>query len=231
MKIYDIPTRNWTEIRSSKLVIPMTDIMYETLRGALLGDGSLTVPQNGMNAIFRYSSKSRQHVEYITKDFIKYSTGNGLSEKDRYDKRTNKYYHQVVFSSRSSKTFTDEYYKWYFDDKKHIPSDLILTPHMCLCWYIGDGCLRTKHSGNVQELILCTNCFNIEEINQILLPQLNRFEAKSYYINTSVDGKENYAICIAKKDNIKNFLDYIGHCPFEDYQYKWNIKPKLLSGL
>lgn len=228
---YNIPKRSRREIRSSKLVIQMTTIMYETLRGALLGDGSLLIPQNGVNAIFRYSSKSRQHVEYITKDFIRYSTGNGLIENDRYDKRTDKYYHQIVFSSRSSETFTDEYYKWYINKEKHIPCDLILTPHTCLCWYIGDGCLRTKNNGSTQELLLCTNCFLKNEIETILLPQLSQFDAKLYYTNTSKNGKRDYAIGICKKHNIKKFLDYIGQCPFEDYKYKWDIKPQLFNGM
>ena len=231
MKKYDIPVRTFTDIRSSNLVIKMTDKMYDTLQGALLGDGSLQIPQNGVNATFRYTSKSRQHVEFITKDFMEYSCSNGLHEKDRFDKRTNKYYHKIDYCSRSSKTFTDEYHRWYINGVKHIPVDLVLTPHMCLCWYVGDGCLRNNNNNNTQELILCTNSFELKEIENILLPQLSQFEAKPYYVNTSDSGKKNYVIGIYKKKNIKKFLDYIGPCPFDDYKHKWNIKPRLLSGL
>lgn len=230
MKKYNIPTRDFSELNTSTLIIPMTDIMYETLRGALLGDGSLQISKNGINATFTYTSKSRQHVEYIVKDFINYSTCCGLNEKDRFDKRTGKYYHKVDFRSKASSVFTQEYNKWYVDGVKHIPKDLVLTQHMCLCWYLGDGCLRNCKRNNTQEIILCTNCFELDEIKTILLPQLKQFDPKIYNAGTSKSGKQNYTIAIAKKHNIKKFLDYIGECPFEDYKYKWDIKPGLLSG-
>lgn len=231
MKKYGIPTRNTSETSVSKTVIPMTDRMYDTLRGALLGDGSLVLHKNGVNALFSYVSKSRQHVEFIAKDFIDYSTDKCINEKDRFDKRTEKYYHRVSFHTIVSGTFTEEYNKWYINGVKHIPKDLILTPHMCLCWYIGDGCLRNNKKNNTQEIVLCTNCFELNEIETILLPQLKQFEPRIYSINASENDKYNHTIGIFKKHNIKNFLDYIGDCPFEDYKYKWDIKPKLMSGV
>lgn len=219
LKEYDIPRREYTGDRSSQLIINMTDEMYEILRGALLGDGSLMIPKRGINAKFSYMSKSFQHVEYVSNYFAEYSQC-GIKRSDRYDKRTDKTYVSYNFRTNASKTLTDEYYKWYYDGKKHIPDDLILTPLMCKVWYIGDGCLtRVSNNDTSQKLYLCTNCFAKEEIENILLPQLEKFHP--YLSKTENDGQ--YRITIGHKKYIKKFIEYIGECPFDDYKYKWDV--------
>ena len=196
----------------------MTSEMYEVLRGALLGDGCLNMNKKGVNARFMYSSKSYQHVEYVTKWFSKYSQ-HGIKYSTRYDKRTDKYYEKYSFFTRVSQTLTEEYHKWYYDGVKHIPNDLILTPLMCKIWYLGDGYLvMNSNAGTSQKLGLCTNCFSKEELENILLPQLSKF--KPHLVK---QGNEQYIISIGHKKYIKKFLEYIGECPFDDYSYKWNV--------
>ena len=229
MKKYNIPSRSYSELRSSKLIIPMTDNMYEILRGAMLGDGSLKIEKNGVNASFSYTSKSYQHVYYVVKNFLEYRSGIGIRNNDVYDKRTDKTYYKYQFTTVTSPTFTEEYYKWYIDGIKHIPEDLKLTPLICKIWYLGDGSLRNL-CNNTQDVVLCTNCFNKDEIKQILLPQLQMFNAKLYKTANLKNGQESFLIRIGKKVDVKKFLDYIGECPFDDYRYKWDIKPKLLNG-
>ena len=107
---------------------------------------------------------------------------------------------------------------------KHLPESLVLTPTTCLIWYIGDGgiCNSSKHNG--QCIKLATNCFNKEEQETILLPQLKDFDARLCIAGKNKnDGKNQYAIYIPRK-HMQDFLNYIGECPFEDYLYKWNIK-------
>lgn len=229
MKKYNISARNNSEIHSSKTIISMTEDMYSILRGAILGDGSLKIEKNGINASFSYTSKSYQHVYYVVKDFLKYGSGNGIINNDIYDERTDKSYHKYQFRTVASPTLTEEYYKWYINKIKHIPKELVLNSLMCKVWYLGDGCLRNSHH-NTQDIILCTNCFKKEEIEEILLPQLSSFNAELYKAADLKNGEESYTIRIGKKDDIKRFLDYIGDCPFDDYKYKWDIKPKLLNG-
>lgn len=227
MKKYKISSRSQSENNSSKTIIPMTNRMYETLRGAVLGDGSLLIGRHGINAYFSYTSKSFQHIHYVVKDFLNY--GPGIRSNDIYDERTHKIYHKYQFTTVVSPTFTEEYYKWYIDRVKHIPEDLVLTPQLCKVWYLGDGCLRNMKN-NVQDIVLCTNCFEKNEIEEILLPQLKQFDAKLYYVAKLKNGKDSYAIEIGKKLRVADFLDYIGDCPVDDYRHKWNIKPKLLNG-
>lgn len=55
--------------------ILLTKYMEEVLIGALLGDGCLSVHKHGYNPIFAYTSKSKQHVEYVCKNFYDISSG------------------------------------------------------------------------------------------------------------------------------------------------------------
>lgn len=214
---------------SHQTVMEMTNEMYEVLRGAMLGDGCLIMPKNGANAYFSYGSKSLQHVQFVSKYFDKYKSGKGIYSSKRYDERTNKFYQKSMFVTNRSVTLTNEREKWYIDNVKHIPNDLVLTPLMCLVWYIGDGSLSRNKKHNAQCITLATNCFEKNEIENILLPQLSRFDARIAKNGSGKDGKCHYQIKIYKKENVIAFLDYIGDCPFDDYMYKWDVKQSLLK--
>ena len=196
--------------------IVLTTRQKEIINGALLGDGCLTKPKHGENCIFCYLSKSKQHVEFVCNDFIKYSIQNGIVYSSFFDERTNTIYNSYKFRTQANIAFSKIYEKWYNNGVKIIPKDLILTPLTCLIWYIGDGCLSNLKRS--QEIILATNCFSKDEQEQILLPQLQKFEAKLRHYSG-----EQYRIIIPRR-KIQNFLNYIGECPFSDYQYKWNYK-------
>lgn len=201
--------------------IILTSMQKEVLYGALLGDGSLVTHKHGTNSYFCYLSKSKQHVEYVMNYFNNYLTKAGVLESDYTDKRTNKIYHRSSAKTRSNEVFTQEKYRWYLDGKKIIPNDLVLTPLTCLIWYIGDGCI--SHGNRTQNIKLATQCFTKEEQENILIPQLKDFEASLMKADISKNGEQQYFIYIPKR-KIKKFLEYIGPCPFLDYEYKWNYK-------
>lgn len=193
----------------------------EVLYGAMLGDGCLIKHKNGVNALFSYLSKSRQHVEFVANYFKDYWAYKEIKDGNYYDNRTNKFYYHSKIRTYSLDIFTKEYDKWYKDGCKHIPQDIKLTPLMCLIWYIGDGCIC--HSKNTQNIKLATQCFSKEEQQKVLIPQLKNFEAKLMKADVSKDGRQQYFIYIPRR-KIKKFLDYIGPCPFSDYEYKWDYK-------
>lgn len=64
------------------------DILY----GALLGDGSIYKGKNNINYRFSYSSKYLNHVDYVCNFLKEYCTGEYLTFRHRFDKRTQKYY-------------------------------------------------------------------------------------------------------------------------------------------
>jgi hypothetical protein len=195
--------------------IIFTPIQKEVLDGAMLGDGCLYLHTNAKNAQLVYTSKSRQHVEYVGEYFQQYWSGEGIKNSSYLDKRTNKIYYSSTVKTYTNESFTKEYNRWYSNGIKHLPNDLILTPLTCLIWYIGDGGIcHTNRSENIK---LSTHCFIKEEQEKILLPQLKQFEPHL----CKADKEEQYYIYIPHKKE-KEFLEYIGECPFSDYTYKWN---------
>ena len=150
-----------------------------------------------------------------------YITRAGIYTGSYYDKRTNQTYYHSAAKTYINEVFTFEKQHWYPHGKKIIPDNLILTPLTCLIWYIGDGCI--SHSKNTQYIKLATQCFSKEDQERILLPQLKEFEAHLIKADISKDGEQQYFIYIPRR-KIKKFLEYIGPCPFSDYQYKWDYQ-------
>lgn len=208
-----------SQSQSTKEII-FTENQKEVLYGALLGDGALIKHKNGINAQFTYLSKSRQHVEFIANYFKEYWSKEGIKDTSYIDNRTNKKYYRSKVRTYTNPSFTKEYYHWYINGKKHLPEDLILTPLTCLIWYIGDGGIC--HSIRSEYIKLSTQCFSKEEQEKILIPQLKDFEATIMKADLGKNGEQQYFIYIPHRKE-KDFLNYIGNCPFEDYKYKWEI--------
>lgn len=201
--------------------IIFTNEQIEVLNGAMLGDGCLYLHKGGKNAQFVYLSKSKQHVEFVSNYFKQYWSGEGLKEESYFDQRTQKEYTRFKVRTYTNQSFTEEYYRWYVNGIKRLPKDLILTPLVCLIWYVGDGGLVKNGSNRSENIKLSTHCFSKKEQEQILLPQLIQFEASLMAADKS---KEQYYIYIPHRKE-KEFLEYIGSCPFSDYEYKWNYTP------
>lgn len=213
LKEYNIPAhtpKDWMQ----NIEIALSEDQINVLYGALLGDGCLWKSKNGLNAQFTYTSKSQQHVKFVY-DIL----GNGISRQgiqyyEYVDKRTDKTYCRYLFRTEHNPSFEKERLKWYLDNQKIVPKTLILNPRICLIWYIGDGALC--NSKNSQYIQLSTDCFSLDEV-EFLCNQLSHFNAKP------MKQGEVYRIYIPHC-KIKNFLQYIGDCPFEDYKYKWAVK-------
>lgn len=226
LKDYDIPSHKPGSWSKSKTIMNLNDEMLQIIDGSMLGDGCLYLHKHCTNALFAYASKSYQHVEYVTKPFMEYSYNEGIKEVVVHDLRTNKDYKRYTFRTVVSETLTDQYNRWYKNGVKHIPDDLVLTPLTCLIWYIGDGCLSGSNKTTSQEIKFATDCFEKDELEKIILPQLQKFNPILSRNGTSKTGKENYQIRIKPKEKVIEFLNYIGECPFEEYQYKWEIKER-----
>lgn len=194
----------------------------EVLQGCLLGDGCLNIHKCGKNAKFSYTSKSKEMVEYVYQYFKNLISSEGIKYLEIYDKRTKKNYSRYSIRTIAHPIFTEIYYKWYIDGVKHIPKDLVLTPTVCLFWYLGDGSLN--NNGNTANLNFATHCFNKEEIESILIKQLKEYHPVLLKAGISKNGETQYRLYI-HREYIQEFLDYIGSCPVNYYGYKWDLKP------
>lgn len=206
-------------------IYTLTALQKEVLDGIMLGDGCLTKHNrcSNENAQLVYLSKSEQHVKFVGQYFENLLAGEGYTYRKIYDKRTEKYYEQNKFRTIHCTGLTEQYKRWYPNGKKIIPDDLVLTPLKCLMWYIGDGGLVSDGQRRSQSIKLSTQGFTKVQQENILLPQLIKFNARLQKVNKAKDGHILYGIYIPHK-SIQDFLSFIGECPFSDYLYKWSYK-------
>lgn len=185
--------------------------IQKIIEGCLLGDGHLELHKQGINANFDYTSSSKQHIEFIHKYFIDYCSENYKTIKiiEKFDKRTNKTYVSYRFKTKCHPIFTEQQSRFYKNRIKIIPQDLQIDKHSLLMWYIGDGQL-SKDRGFIK---LHTNSFKLNEVEH-LCKLLNIFKAKPV-----IKEQNQYVIYIPRK-KVKEFLTYIGVCPFNDYKHK-----------
>jgi hypothetical protein len=190
----------------------------QILDGAMLGDGSLIIHKNGKNAYFSYLSSKKDHVEYVFNSFRELCNYAEVKCDTYTDKRTSKAYTRYHFRTRSLPCLTEVYEKWYDSDgRKFIRRDINLSAKTILLWYLGDGHLA--RSGNSPGFIkLATNCFTRQDLEATLLPKMVDFDAR---INYSDDNP----IIIIPRRRVETFLEAIGSCPVESYQYKWDYVP------
>lgn len=203
--------------------IVFSEEQYNYLQGAMLGDGSLLCNKKGGNAYFSYTSKSKQHCQFVSEPFDEYLIENGSRKYEYLDLRTEKTYYRYIFKTQMNLSFTEERNRWYINGKKHIPNDLILNKTICLLWYIGDGCICKSRKAS-ETIKLATNCFEREEQEDILVPQLKQFKARTNICARNINGEPQYGIFIPHAQE-EAFIEYIGECPFSDYMYKWNVRP------
>lgn len=175
----------------------------EWINGELLGDGNLN-SQSQYSAYFRYTSKYKEYIDYIVHTLESSGIKSCSLKKKKYGNKFYNYYDSKAYSE-----LLTIHQKWYPNGKKIIPKDLELTPITCKQWYIGDGSLK-KYKG----ICLATFGFQVKDV-EWLVEQLNELGFKT-------SRHRNNTIYISAKSS-SLFLDYIGKCPVQCYQYKWKI--------
>jgi len=208
-------------LRSRGRAIHLSKINYcnlsqeaiEWINGELLGDGCLS-SRSQHSARFQYASKYLEYIQYISDTLKSFGIKQSGEIRKYYIKNTHtNIYH---YASYSYPEFLSIYKKWYPEGKKIIPKDLKLTSLTCRQWYIGDGSL-THVKGKARPLISIATCgFNISDVEWII-EQLIKLGFK-----ITRWPSENI-ICISAY-SVKEFLNYIGDCPIQCYQYKFSYR-------
>lgn len=202
------------KITSRRLILNPTPLELEVIDGCLLGDGGLS---SNLNANTRtaliYGSKSSQHVEFVRNKLIRLASPKSAKELVRINRvmdNINRTYYKFATSG-----LEDLWDRWYPQGIKTIPQDLKLTSLMTLVWYLGDGSLDLA-----KVVWLATHCFSRENLEETVFPQLSKFQARLVKGSNPVQ----FGIAIPHR-KISEFFDYIGPCPFLEYDYKWNRPP------
>ena len=227
MKKFQIPIRDSAGMRVNhiRLSKKATDFIW----GELLGDGSIFMHSN-VSAYISYGSQYRGYLEWLSKILSSF----GIEQQSKITSHKSRGTISFHYCSKSYRELAEIRKLWYPDGKKHVPTDLKLTPIMMRQWYIGDGSLETgpKRSNGIS---FATHCFNRDEL-AFLADQLSSFN-----LPISLPASRNIIRIGAR--GVERFLDLIGPCPKEIepwYGYKWaigvsktnwieNIRPRLLE--
>ena len=184
----------------------------EWLNGELLADGCLS-SRSIHSANFAYASKYPEYIKYISNVLDSF----GIKQMGKINKQYYKdsdcfTYH---YASLAYEELIKLKEKWYSNRHKIVPKNIELVSLTCRQWYIGDGSL-THQKGRMPHIRLATNGLFVEDTERLVI-QLNELGFKATRRN---HGNRIGISAFSTKD----FLDYIGKCPVECYQYKWDYE-------
>lgn len=182
----------------------------EWMDGELLGDGGIWA-ENSRSARFYYASKYLEYCQYVSDTLFSFGIGQRGRINKRHHKKLNCY--SYSYQSRSYAELLPVRKRWYPNEKKIVPRDIELTPVVCRQWYIGDGTLQRARKRRSLFITLATCGFSISDVKW-LVEQLKKLGLKvTRYPSSNVISISVYST--------RAFLDYIGRCPVDCYQYKW----------
>lgn len=207
---YVKPLRN----RNNRLTLSQNNILdfqtKEIITGCLLGDGTL---QNGkISSRFGYSCKDKEIIEWIKNKLNK--TIGSCPIIDRKQNRFGKDLQSYGILSHACHELLKLRKTWYPNNTKIVPSNIELTPTICLFWYLGDGSLHFTQKGT-RYINLHTECFSKKCI-EMLANKLNKLNVK-----TTINKKETYSIIRISCDSTELFLNYMEPNPIRYFDYKW----------
>lgn len=152
---------------------PLTNHQNNLIIGSLLGDAWLSKVKGPKNVKFSKQQKLPDHITWLSKELqpytkkvytptsrnkmvSTYSPDEGVQIKFEKTKK-----HKVGYClyTIAHPVFTDLRNKWYPNDVKSIPPDLILNPEMLAIWFIDDGSNSYKN----RQAYIATNGFTFEE--------------------------------------------------------------------
>ena len=181
----DIPT-----LRQQQIII-----------GSMLGDMGLVMPKLGKHArgCFAHSLAQENYCKWIEQELSNFCS-KGVY-KEQYDKRTNKVYKSYYVNMKASEYLTTLYYKFYYNNKKVIPRDLLYTLDGLgiAVWFMDDGYKQGNSFG------IATNCFTKEDLEMV-----KEFFKVKFNINISIHKDLTIYIKAESKETFVNLIkDYI----------------------
>ncbi len=189
--------------------VDLTDHQQQVLDGCLLGDGTVAA-RRGRNARFQYGDIREDVVILVVESLRPLSMRAPYVRTDISGFPNSKPFFCTY--SVASPTFSAVRGRWY-NGKKFIPRDLVLTPTVCLFWYLGDGGL------NRDRVNLSTQGFSWEDVEGVLLPKLHSAGFTSARAYAEKGNPRVYMNPVHSEE----WLSFVGECPVSSMQYKWNV--------
>ena len=218
----NIPVRTGNVGRN---IITVSPYLKSLIEGELLGDGTMT-KCGTHSAYYQHGSKYREYVEWLANEFAREGVKQGGEIdmrihgggyiKGRHVKKAAAYHYRSL-AYVAFRSFRERFYP---NEKKIVPRDLVLTPITARQWYIGDGSLlKPKNKSWRSAIVLWTCAFSRDDI-EFLRDQLAELGFKTTYMKRERDN--SIRIGAGSADS---FLKWIGPCPIDCYAYKWDSNP------
>lgn len=210
----------------------ITNDENSVILGTLLGDGYIDNECTRGNFQSRlgmhHSDTQFEYLNYKISLLPSLDWGNKLRKqsvkglKFRGRCSGNKTYTSYTYRTFSNKMFTELRKKWYPNNVKIVPNDLILTPLMLAIWFQDDG------SSTKYQVYFCTNSFSKEDC-MFLVSKLEDLNIKSRVLTT----KRNEHLIYLNAESILDFIIMIDKyvCPTMKYKLKKLDKWRIYSEL
>lgn len=196
--------------------ITITDITEQIIIGSLLGDGHISKNKNkekNSALHIKHSIKQRAYLRYKVFLLGKENITGKSTISYKIDKRNNKKYGYINFSSCNNTCFNKYRNNWYINGKKIIPKEVNITPISLAIWFMDDGTIAGKTG-----YYLCTNNFALEDVLTLQKKLLENLSLK-----VSIHYNNNKPILYIPKKQVSIFNSYI-----EPFIHK-SMKYKILS--
>jgi len=215
---FDIPVRTRSEgiFLATRNYLTISQELLDLLEGELLGDGYVGM-RSLRSARYTHTSKYREYVEWLSREFSDLGLEQ-VGKINRYDGVSKgKSYMMYCYASRDYPELVPIREKWYPEGsrKKIVPKDLKLNSLICRQWYIGDGGFHNLAAGR-PDIVFSTNDFDKASIDYLL----KELRGKGFKVTHQPSHNK---IGMSVK-SVKDFLEYIGPCPIDCYQYKWDYQ-------
>lgn len=178
----------------------------QILKGTLLGDAWIQKFKDRPNSFCLSFSQQNKSFAIWKADLI--GLPYYIHERNRFDKRTNKYYYCCQIIIKASKDIKQELYNLFYTPTKKVTLDILnsLNNQAIAIWYLDDG--NMYYNGNNCHIKLAVNGFSFEERDVIL-----KWFNNKYSLNFKHNQK---AIRLTSKEDCIKFMniveEYIPDC-------------------
>lgn len=195
--------RHLNTLNKNRESLELSEYLNEFFTGLLCGDGCLRMNHQAKYPNYIHTDKNREYIDWLRNTI----EAHGIKcSKVWVNKRSGCY----AFQTERLKAFEELYKIFYPNTTKKQVYDIKITPLILRNWYIGDGhAKKSMDSKNISTAIASKfYCVNIEKQFKDI------FGAECKYHH----GSKDYYIPVKYRNN---FLDYIGECEVDCYQYKF----------
>lgn len=170
-------------------------IDHELLDGLLLGDGCVRIQSRGKTPYFSFSQHTSRlgWTKQIQHEFRKFGMQTTITPMSG---------DRVSLWSLAYPALHPVRLRWYPQEYKVVPLDIVLTPRVLAQWFFGDGCFNIKKKYDCRMLKLSTMGFTRLDVKRLIaqLEQRYAFGAKQTASNE---------IALYQKESIRRFQDLV----------------------